>query len=124
MEINDLISRRDVHEICEKNIMNTNPNDFYAHDKFMRYMHDEEINSFGNWQFSNGYNTAIVAVRCGIKNLPSAERTAKATNIHEEYSLEGICYFTYGNCGNCGAQSQKGDNFCYECGAKLDWGEE
>ena len=54
-------------------------------------------------------------------NKAIGERTAKVTNIHEEYSLEGICFITYGICGNCGAQSQKGDNFCYECGARLEW---
>ena len=52
------------------------------------------------------------------------EHPAKVENVHEEYDVEGICFLTYADCGNCGAQVCLGDKFCSECGAKLDWGEE
>ena len=50
-------------------------------------------------------------------NVPNKERTYKVTDIHvDEYY-----------CPACGAEiphshEDKGDNYCRECGAKLDWG--
>lgn len=52
-------------------------------------------------------------------DVPAKERTYKVTDIHvDEYY-----------CPACGAEilhdhEDKGDNYCRECGAKLDWSEE
>jgi hypothetical protein len=36
-------------------------------------MDDAEISSFGRWQWSNGFNTALTAVGIDLKKLPSAQ---------------------------------------------------
>lgn len=36
-------------------------------------MDNPEIRSFGRWQFANGFNTALVAVKCELNKVPSAE---------------------------------------------------
>jgi hypothetical protein len=37
-------------------------------------MDDAEISSFGRWQWSNGFNTALTAVEIDLKKLPSAQQ--------------------------------------------------
>ena len=52
-------------------------------------------------------------------DVPAKERTYTVTDIHvDEYY-----------CPACGAEiphdhEDKGDNYCRECGAKLDWGKD
>jgi hypothetical protein len=36
-------------------------------------MDDSEVSSFGRWQWSNGFNTALTAVGIDLKKLPSAQ---------------------------------------------------
>jgi len=71
--MDDLISRQDAikaHGLLEKDC---NPDHFIAHDKFIGFMDDAEISSFGDWQFANGFNLALMASKVAIKELPSAQ---------------------------------------------------
>lgn len=64
-----------------------------------------------------------VDVRCVLSDLPSAEPERTAKVVHST---------TFGEwknmCGHCFAKGRKmglfpGQNYCYECGCKLDWSE-
>ena len=71
--MNDLISRQAAIDIERNATVDTNPSHFEAHQKFTQYMDDAEISSFGRWQWSNGFNTALTAVGIDLKKLPSAQ---------------------------------------------------
>lgn len=68
-EADDLISIAELERYCDILTKSTNPAHYKANEKFIEYMDDEKISSFGNWQFANGFNTALVAIRCKIKGL-------------------------------------------------------
>lgn len=67
----DVVPRTSVEYICRKNTVSTNPYEHKYHDKFIQFMDDPEISDFGRWQHSNGFNTALVAVRCDLDKVPS-----------------------------------------------------
>ena len=67
----DAVPRASVEYICRKNTVSTNPYEHKYHDKFIQFMDDPEISDFGRWQHSNGFNTALVAVRCDLDKVPS-----------------------------------------------------
>ena len=73
----DLISRQQAIDQAidiERNAtVDTNPSNFEAHQKFTQFMDDAEVSSFGRWQWSNGFNTALTAVGIDLKKLPSAQ---------------------------------------------------
>ena len=69
----DAVPRTSVEYICQKNTVSTNPYEHKYHDKFMQFMDDPEISDFGRWQHSNGFNTALVAVKCDLDRVPSAQ---------------------------------------------------
>ncbi len=71
--MNDLISRQAAIDIERNATVDTNPSHFEAHQKFTQFMDDAEISSFGRWQWSNGFNTALTAVGIDLKKLPSAQ---------------------------------------------------
>jgi len=75
----DLISRQAAIDIERNATVNTNPSHFEAHQKFTQFMDDAEISSFGRWQWSNGFNTALTAVGIDLKNLPSAQPESEHT---------------------------------------------
>ena len=68
----DVISRQAAIDIERNATVDTNPSHFEAHQKFTQFMDDAEISSFGRWQWSNGFNTALTAVGIDLKKLPSA----------------------------------------------------
>jgi len=70
-ECEDAVPRTSVEYICRKNTVSTNPYEHKYHDKFIQFMDDPEISDFGRWQHSNGFNTALVAVRCDLDKVPS-----------------------------------------------------
>ena len=69
----DLISRQDAIDIERNATVDTNPYHFKAHQKFTQFMDDAEISSFGRWQWSNGFNTALTAIGIDLEKLPSAQ---------------------------------------------------
>lgn len=83
--MNDLISRQAAIDIERNQTVDTNPYHFEAHQKFTQFMDDAEISSFGRWQWSNGFNTAITAVGIDLKKLPSVqpEQTKMIKEIRE-----------------------------------------
>lgn len=70
-ECEDTVPRTSVEYICRKNTVSTNPYEHKYHDKFIQFMDDQEISDFGRWQHSNGFNTALVAVKCDLDKVPS-----------------------------------------------------
>ena len=71
--MDDLISRQAAIDIERNATVDTNPSHFEAHQKFTQFMDDAEISSFGRWQWSNGFNTALTAVGIDLKKLPPAQ---------------------------------------------------
>ena len=69
----DCISRKAAIDIERNATVDTNPSHFEAHQKFTQFMDDAEISSFGRWQWSNGFNTALTAVSIDLEKLPSAQ---------------------------------------------------
>ena len=80
----DTISRKAAIDIERNATVDTNPSHFVAHQKFTQFLDDAEISSFGRWQWSNGFNTALTAVGIDLKKLPSAqpETHDKRTETH------------------------------------------
>lgn len=83
---NDLISRQAAVEAPEEFIKDCNPEHFVWHQKFIEYMDNAEIGSFGNWQFANGFNMGLTAAQVAIKRLPSAQPTLYG------YKIEHLAY--------------------------------
>ena len=76
---------------------------------------------------AKGFNDGIDLAITVIAMTPSVKETAKVNNVHidyQNYSIEKICYESYGECDNCGENVRLGDKFCSQCGHKLDWGKE
>jgi hypothetical protein len=71
--VGDTISRQAAIDIERRATVDTNPYHFEAHQKFTEFMDDPEISSYGRWQWSNGFNTALTAISIDLKNLPSAQ---------------------------------------------------
>ena len=71
--MSDLISRAEAMDASEKFIKDCNPDHFVGHQKFIEYMDNAEIGSFGKWQFANGFNMGLTAAEVAIKKLPSAQ---------------------------------------------------
>lgn len=71
--MSDLIERQAAIDIERRATVDTNPEHFESHQKFAEFMDNAEISSFGRWQWSNGFNTALIAVGIDLKRLPSAQ---------------------------------------------------
>ena len=82
--MNDLISRQAAIDIERNATVDTNPMHFEAHQKFTQFMDDAEISSFGRWQWSNGFNTALTAVGIDLKKLPPIQPNTDLQNLAEE----------------------------------------
>ena len=110
--MSDLISRQAAIDIERNATVDTNPSHFEAHQKFTQFMDDVEISSFGRWQWSNGFNTALTAVGIDLKKLPSAQPEiihCKECKFYTEMRQDlntGICSLA---CRHLG-----GDGFCSE----------
>ena len=68
-----LINREDAIDIKRKATVDANPEHFNAHQKFIQFMRDAEISSFGKWQWANGFNAALTAIGLDLENLPSVQ---------------------------------------------------
>lgn len=96
--MDDLISRQAAIDIERNSTVDTNPSHFEAHQKFTQFMDDAEISSFGRWQWSNGFNTALTAVGIDLKKLPSAQMERKRGGWIKMSDSDGI-YFACSICG-------------------------
>jgi len=88
--MSDLISRQAAIDIERNATVDTNPSHFEAHQKFTQFMDDAEISSFGRWQWSNGFNTALTAVGIDLKKLPSAQPEQRYTEEELRVFAHGI----------------------------------
>ena len=119
----DLISRQAAIDIERNATVDTNPSHFEAHQKFEQFMDDAEISSFGRWQWSNGFNTALTAVGIGLEKLPSADRpsgewfkddegsficSACGSGYKDQPTIMGRPMFEY--CPSCGAKMKGADD--------------
>jgi hypothetical protein len=69
----DTIPRSAVEYCLRKETVNTNPDAYEAHGKFIAYMDDPDISQFGHWMHSNGFNCALTTVKCDLDKIPSAQ---------------------------------------------------
>jgi hypothetical protein len=93
--MDDLISRQAAIDIERNATVDTNPTHFEAHQKFIQFMDDAEISSFGRWQWSNGFNTALTAVGIDLKKLPSAQPDAVPVVRCEHCAHKKNCQWYY-----------------------------
>lgn len=131
----DAVPRTSVEYICRKNTVSTNPYEHKYHDKFIQFMDDPEISDFGRWQHSNGFNTALVAVKCDLDKVPSAqpEREKGKWILHydEMMLLDGTSISGVA-CSKCGWKTYNKIhrliacpyNFCPNCGADMREGQD
>lgn len=112
----DAVPRTSVEYICRKNTVSTNPYEHKYHDKFIQFMDDPEISDFGRWQHSNGFNTALVAVKCDLDKVPSAQPMRKKGKWEMHTYMPHHHY-----CSICGKDSpyNKRWRFCPNCGADM-----
>jgi len=127
--MDDLISGQAAIDIERNATVDTNPSHFEAHQKFTQFMDDAEISSFGRWQWSNGFNTALTAVGIDLKKLPSAQpEPQEGTWVYGEDSTAD-CVDGY-RCSQCGFFVPWDYNhklidyindyaYCPNCGAKM-----
>ena len=69
----DTISRQEAIDAVDSETVSTNPEHFKSSEKFIKFMDDADIASFGKWQWANGFNTAVVAAKIQLEKLPSAQ---------------------------------------------------
>ena len=88
----DTISRQAAIDAMEKCIMDCNPDHFVSCSKFIEYMHDAEIGSFGQWQFANGFNMGVTASKVAINVLQSEQPEPKWTPCEKALPKENGFY--------------------------------
>lgn len=116
--MSEFISRQALIDITDRETHTTKPSSFTANEKFIQYMNDPDISSFGNWQFNNGYNTALVTVKVETDKLPSIKQT-HAHWIKIKHP-RGNVYWSE-KCSICGKIIElQNYNFCPNCGAIMN----
>ena len=123
----DLISRQAAIDAVDSETVSTNPEHFKSSEKFIEFMDDTDITSFGKWQWANGFNTALVATTVQLKNLPSAERRGrwiKDKNLYKCTACNDL--LTVAGWADCIPEKQiyTAFKYCPNCGAKMDEVEE
>jgi hypothetical protein len=73
----DCVDRQEAIDAVYSETVSTNPEHFKSSEKFIKFMDDDDIASFGKWQWANGFNTAVVAARIQLEKLPSAQPERK-----------------------------------------------
>jgi len=71
--MSDYISRQAAIDAVDSETVSTNPEHFKSSEKFIKFMDDADIASFGKWEWANGFNIALVATKVKLKKLPSAQ---------------------------------------------------
>lgn len=142
----DTIPRSAVEYCLRKETVNTNPDAYEAHERFIAYMDDHDISQFGHWMHSNGFNCALTAIAIDLDKIPSVptiepkrgtgyrdgykrgkrsgykkgrERGRKTGRwiYHPDRENDGECGYECSNCGRCYDYPM---NFCGFCGAKME----
>lgn len=67
----DTIPRSAVEYCLRKETVNTNPDAYESHERFIAYMDDPDISQFGHWMHSNGFNCALTAISVDLEKIPS-----------------------------------------------------
>lgn len=86
--MSDTISRQAAIDAPENFIKDCNPDHFVGHQKFIEFMDNAEIGSFGNWQFVNGFNMGLTAAEVAIKNLPSVQPEPRWISCEERLPIK------------------------------------
>ena len=84
----DCISRQEAINAVDSEIVSTNPDHFKSSEKFIKFMEDPDISSFGKWQWANGFNTAVVSAELQLKKLPSAQPEPIRINLNESIKVK------------------------------------
>ena len=87
--MDDLISRQQAIDAVDSETVSTNPEHFKSIEKFIKFMDDADIASFGKWQWANGFNTAVVAAKIQLEKLPSAQPERKDA-LEKAVAVEAI----------------------------------
>ena len=112
----DCVSRQAAINIVDSETVSTNPEHFKSSEKFIKFMDNADIASFGKWQWANGFNTALVATKVQLKKLPSAEPERKKG----KWTIEDCHAATYKYCCSiCKAHHRVRYDFCPSCGADM-----
>ena len=85
---NDLIYRQAAIDAADSETVITNPDHYKSSEKFIKFMDDADIASFGNWQWANGFNTALAATTIQLKKLPSAQPEQRWISVSERLPEE------------------------------------
>lgn len=120
--VDDTISRQAAIDAVDSETVSTNPDHFKSSEKFIKFMDDADIASFGKWQWANGFNTALVASKIRLEKLPPAQPERK-TGHWIKTARWGRVYY----CDQCrnyldfgGVNAGRGStNFCPNCGANM-----
>lgn len=111
--MNDLINRQDAIDAPEKFIKDCNPEHFLGHQKFIEFMDDVEIGSFGNWQFANGFNLGLTAAEVEIEKLLSVQPVIRCKDCkHYKFADNRAFGFPVRRCEWTGFEDVDDDDFC------------
>ena len=87
--VGSMVSRQAAIDAVNSETVSTNPEHFKSSEKFIKFMDDADIASFGKWQWANGFNTALTAVGIDLKKLPSVQPEAdRIYSIMKDYYFE------------------------------------
>lgn len=53
--------------------LDTNPDHYESHEKFIKFMDDPDIANFGKWMMANGEAMTLLNIRCAVKRIPSVD---------------------------------------------------
>lgn len=114
----DCISRQTAIDATYAETVSTNPEHFKSSKKFIGYMDDIDISDFGRWQWANGFNTALVAIKIKLEKLPSAEperKKGKWTIKTGKLAIWDVC----SECKKMVIHKAPFYNYCPNCGADM-----
>ena len=116
--MDDLISRQAAIDEVDSEVVSTNPEHFKSSEKFIKFMDDADIASFGKWQWANGFNTALVASKVQLEKLPPAQSEPPwilcSEKMPEEHEWLGTKKFgtTISDEVYVTFENEKGERFC------------
>lgn len=97
--VGDTISRQAAIDAVDSETVSTNPEHFKSSEKFIKFMDDDDIASFGRWQWANGFNTALTATTIQLKKLPPAQSEPQWVPVSERLPEESEYYIITANDG-------------------------